>query len=281
MSTPDDPASEIARLAAASGPAAAASPPAPRPSGYLDVTRTATYGYLAAIPLFVLYEVGVLLANTGPGQVRVGADVWLKSLLAALGGTGTAALGAAVMAVGGVVWWRDRERRPPLVPRYFAWILAEALVYAVVLASLVSGTVGAIFGVWAWPLAALGQVAELGLGLQLALSIGAGLYEELVFRVILVGGLFWALQRATALDRRTGYWVAAVVGAAVFSAVPPRRRAGRPVHVAGVHVPVPVRAGAERGVPGPRVRARGLDPRALRRARGDGGPVGPTCRGPG
>ena len=219
MSAPDDPAAEIARLAGTAGPPASA--PAPPPTGYLDVTRTATYGYLAAIPLFVLYEVGVLLANTGPGQVRVGADVWLKSLLAVLGGTGTAALGAAVMAVGGIVWWRDRERRPPLVPRYFAWIMAESLAYAVVLAFLVSGTVGVIFGAWAWawPTAVLAQVARLGLGLQLALSIGAGLYEELVFRVILVGGLFWVLQRATSLGRRRGYWVAAVVGAVVFSAV--------------------------------------------------------------
>ena len=81
------PSDEIARLAAAaSGPPAPA--PAPRPTGYRAATRTATYGFLAALPLFVLYEVGVLLANTGPGQVRVGADVWLKTLLGALGGPG-------------------------------------------------------------------------------------------------------------------------------------------------------------------------------------------------
>lgn len=189
------------------------------PSGYLAATRTATYGYLAALPLFVVYEVGILLANTGPGQVRVGADVWLKSLLATLGGTGMAALGVVVVAIGGVVWWRERERRPPLVARYLGGIIAESLVYAVVLAFLVSGVVGALFGAWVAPDLALAQMAELGLGLQLALSIGAGLYEELVFRVILVGGLFWVLQRTMPLDRRRGYLVAAVVGAVVFSAV--------------------------------------------------------------
>ena len=216
---PSDPAAEIARLAARSAPSETAASGAPPPTGYLDVTRTATYGYLAAIPLFVLYEVGILLANTGPGQIRVGADVWLKSLLASLGGTGMAALAAAVMAVGAVVWWRERERRPPLVARYFAWIVAESLVYAVVLAALVGGVVGAIFGAWAVPDLVLAQLAELSLGLQLALSIGAGLYEELVFRVILVGGLFWALQRSTSLSRTRGYWIAAVVGAVIFSGV--------------------------------------------------------------
>ncbi len=217
---PSDPADEIARLGALTDPSAGtvSAPLARRPTGYLEITRTATYGYLAAIPLFVLYEVGILLANTGPGQIRVGADVWLKSLLASLGGTGMAALAAAVMAIGGVVWWRERDRRPPLVARYFAWLVAESLVYAVVLAFLVSGVVGAIFGMWAVPDLALAQLARLSLGLQLALSIGAGLYEELVFRVILVGGLFWVLQRTT-LGRTRGYWVAAIVGALVFSAV--------------------------------------------------------------
>lgn len=211
------PAEEIAHLADASaGPLPAAGPP----TGYLDVSRTATYGFVAALPLFALYEVGVLLANAGgPGQIRVGADVWLKTLLAALGGTGWAALGLVVLAIGMAVWWREGNRRPALVPRYFGLIVVESLVYAVVLALLVGGAVGALFGVWAVPDLALAQLSEFGLGLQLALSIGAGLYEELVFRVLLVGGLFWAAQRLTPLDTRRAYLAAALVGAVVFSAV--------------------------------------------------------------
>ena len=215
---------EIARLAAemdrlatpAGGPPAPAA--LPRPTGYLAVTRTATYGFLAALPLFVLYEVGVLLAP-GAGTIRVGADVWLKTLLALLGGTGWAALGGVVLAIGLGVWWAERTRRPPLVPRYFAGLVAESLVYAVVLAVLVSGTVGALFGTWTLPAAALAQMAKLGMGLQLALSIGAGLYEELVFRVLLVGGLAAIVARVTRWERPKAYLLAAVVGAAVFSAV--------------------------------------------------------------
>ena len=58
----------------------------------------------------------------------------------------------------------------------------------------------------------------MGLFAQLSLSLGAGLYEELVFRVILVGGLFWLLNRLGA-ERRAAYVVAALVGALLFSAV--------------------------------------------------------------
>ena len=213
------PSDQIAVLAASTAHGGAPAPPR-QPTGYAEVTRTATYGFLAALPLFVLYEVGILLANAGtPGAIRVGADVWLKSILAWFGGTGWAALGAVVLLIGLGVWWRERDRRPPLVPRYFLWIVGESLLYAVVLAYLVSGTVGLIFGAWATPALALAQLSEMGLGLQLALSIGAGLYEELVFRVLLVGGLFWLLTRGAGRSRTSAYWIAALVGAAVFSGV--------------------------------------------------------------
>ena len=212
------PADRVAQLTAEVDALASPTPPSPRPTGYLDATRTATYGFIAALPLFVLYEVGVLLANRGPGQIRVGADVWLKTLLAALGGVGWAAVGVVVLLIGAAVVWRDRERRPPLVPKYFALLIAESFGYAVVLAFAVGGVVGLLFGAWLWPDLALAQMARLGLGLQLALSIGAGLYEELVFRVILVGGMFWGLQKVVP-DRTRAYLIAAVVGAVIFSAV--------------------------------------------------------------
>ena len=189
------------------------------PVGYRAVTRSATYAFWAALPLFVLYEVGIVLANGGTGQIRVGADVWIKNVLASVGLGGGLMLGVVVAAIGGVVWWRERDRRPPLVPRYFGLIVAESLLYAVVLAYLVSGAVGALFGGWLLSDLALAQLARLSLGLQLALSIGAGLYEELVFRVLLVGGMFLALRRLGRMPQTTAYVIAALVGAVVFSAV--------------------------------------------------------------
>jgi membrane protease YdiL (CAAX protease family) len=177
--------------------------------GYHRATRTATYGFLAALPLLVMYEVAILFVGRG---IRVGADVWMKTLLAVLGPTGWAAIGVTVMVAGLVILWYERHRRPPLRARYFGWLLGESLVYAVVLAFLVSGVVGILF-MTASPLA---QLHTLPLPTQLALSLGAGLYEELVFRVILVGGLF-LLTRLLMKDRRHAYLVSALVGAGIFS----------------------------------------------------------------
>jgi membrane protease YdiL (CAAX protease family) len=70
-------------------------------------------------------------------------------------------------------------------------------------------------------------MASLGMGKMLALSLGAGLYEELVFRVVLVGGLFWLFSTFRGKDSGENGWksaspaylLAAVTGAAIFSAV--------------------------------------------------------------
>jgi len=176
---------------------------------YHRATRTATYAFLAALPLLLIYEAAILFVGRG---VRVGADVWTKTLLAVFGQTGWAALGVAVLFIGIAVFWAERKRRPPIRGAYFGWILLESLVYAVVLALLISRFVGALFMV----VPPIAQLHALPLTTQLALSIGAGLYEELVFRVILVGGLFLGLKRLMP-DRRHAYLVAAVVGALVFS----------------------------------------------------------------
>lgn len=177
--------------------------------GYHRATRSVTYGFLAALPLLVMYEVAILMVG---GGVRVGADVWTKTLLAVLGTTGWAAIGVAVLVAGLVVLWYERHRRPPLRARYFGWLLGESLIYAIFLAFLVSGIVGVLFMV----MPPLAQFQALPLPTKLALSLGAGLYEELVFRVILVGGLFLVLRRVLK-DRKQAYIVAAVVGALIFS----------------------------------------------------------------
>jgi membrane protease YdiL (CAAX protease family) len=175
---------------------------------YHRATRTATYGFVAALPLLIAYEVGIILVG---GGVRVGADVWMKTILATVGATGWAILGVLVLAIGVAVVWAERHRRPALRVEYFAALFLESLLYAVGLAFVVSVMVGAIF-----LMIPVAQFHTLPVPTQLALSLGAGLYEELVFRVVLVGGMFLGLRRILS-DRRHAYAVAAVIGALIFS----------------------------------------------------------------
>lgn len=188
--------------------------PAP-PPGYFRLSRTATYSFLIALPLLVLYEVLILITSGGMAGVRIGAEVWLKGLLASFGVGGHLALGVVVLIVGGVILYAERNRPRPLIPAYFGAMLLESVAYAVFCALLVSVTVGAIF--FMQPVALM-QAARPDVWTSLALSLGAGLYEELFFRVLLVGGLALLFEKLLG-DKKRGYIAAAVLGALVFSAV--------------------------------------------------------------
>lgn len=219
MSSEADQLAELARL---STPGAQPDEPTPTKTTswtYFSATKTATYGFLAAVPLLILYEIGILFANAGQVRsVEVGSAIWMKRLLAWFGGTGWIALGLAVFVLGCVIYWSERNNRPPLKPRFFGLIIGESVIYAVLLAFLVGGVVGLLFGAWIAPEMMAQPMRELGLAHQLALSIGAGLYEELVFRVILVGGLFLLINKFIAKGT-TAYIIAALVGAFLFSLV--------------------------------------------------------------
>jgi membrane protease YdiL (CAAX protease family) len=200
-----------------------------RATGYFALTRTATYGFLAALPLLIVYELLILIVNEGDvAQVRVGADVWIKQALASLGGTGMFSLGILVLLVGIAVYISERKKRIPVYPEYFAGLVAEGFLYAVVVAILVSNLVAVLFPAIAVSPSAIsraltgggvsGPLAELGTGKMLVLSIGAGLYEELIFRVLLVGGLFLVFKHVFN-GQITAYLAAALIGALAFSAV--------------------------------------------------------------
>ena len=180
---------------------------------YHHVTRTGTYGFLAALPLMLLYELLVVSASRSVlTEVRIGAEVWLKQMLFLVGDMGMIAFGMVVILVGIGVFWYERRKRIPIRPWYFVWMILESAGYAVVLGWLVANLVQAML------VAPAGQVQPDGVFLRLVLSIGAGIYEELLFRVLLVGALFVVLRWMLG-GRVLPYVVAAVVGAFAFSLV--------------------------------------------------------------
>lgn len=181
---------------------------------YHATSRSATYGFLASLPLLILYESLIVFANRNAvTQVRISSEMWLKQLLLITGDHGLTAFGVAIVIVGIGALWYDRKRKVPFRPSYFLWMLLESTVYAVVIALLVSNLVQAILP--ALPMLAQAAPPE-GLAMKLALSVGAGLYEELLFRVLLVGAMFLVLRKLLG-NRKLAYFLSAVVGAFLFS----------------------------------------------------------------
>lgn len=184
---------------------------------YWTVSRSHRYSLLFALPLLLLYELLEFAApvRSGSGTIRNGADVVLTGLFtAALGPRGPLVFMAIVIGVAVVLIWRDR-RGGPVRGRMFAGMLAESTVLALLFGIVVGTATMRVLGPLR-SLAAGGGIDGSALA-RLTLSLGAGLYEELLFRVVIVALLAGGL-RLLGVSRLVAGSIAVVVGALLFSA---------------------------------------------------------------
>ncbi|MEO8140176.1 MAG: CPBP family intramembrane glutamic endopeptidase [Gemmatimonadota bacterium] len=185
-------------------------------STYWRDTRAPRYSLLFALPLLLLYE---FLARMLSGEegVRNGADVLLKSLFLILGGRhGLTAFAVVLFGTGIVLVVRDWKRSGAPRAGFFAGMLGESVLYAAIFGFVTSTLTGLILN---GPSAlAIVQAKGLSFPTEIMVSLGAGIYEELLFRVVLVS----ALAKLASAGFGWRPWVAGsfatVVGAFIFSA---------------------------------------------------------------
>lgn len=155
---------------------------------YLEKSRDLPTSIILVFPLFVLYQLGLLAT----GGVRNGVD-FVTDVLMTLAGHNfwnyfLINLGILVVFGLSLIWLRKKgEFNPRLWPK----VIGESTVYAFFFGAAVIGLMRTL-GLDVLLASGAGQVAEYGVFDSLVLSIGAGLYEELVFRLFLMGGLFYA-----------------------------------------------------------------------------------------
>ena len=210
----------------------------PLPSGkggYFSSTRAARYSILFALPLLLAYEGLAAMLATPEGGMRNGADVLLRGAFsAAIGVHGPAIFMAAVVLIGvGLVAVDMRRSRDSLRPAYFVAMFAEsvalAIAFGLVIGTLTAQLLGAVNLLAA---GAPNDLASMPWSTRLMLSLGAGLYEELFFRVVLVSGLTALGTGVFGWSRRTAVMIAVVSSAFIFSAfhyIPPY---GDPLEIA-------------------------------------------------
>jgi hypothetical protein len=196
--------------------------PASRVSSYWRDCRAPRHSLLFALPLLLLYEIlAWSLSRAQLTQVRNGADVLLKSVFVAVGGRYGLSGFTALLAIAGIgLVWRDRRAHGPIRPPLFAGMLLEAALYAVMLGAVASTLTSLLLHGRLLISQAGGpspDFTSLGFPTQLMVSLGAGIYEELVFRVLLVSGLALLARTLLGLGRFGGGVLAAVLGAIVFS----------------------------------------------------------------
>ena len=187
--------------------------------GYLSATRHPWACLLFVLPLLAVYEFGVVrLGGADPTAVRNGADVWLRWGLARYGVDQVWVPPAAVIAVLLVRSVAARHDRPadPLTT-WFGMTL-ESVAFAVGLWAVARNfePLMRAWGVPAGPAGADIRFHTPAAG-QLVTYIGAGIYEEVLFRL----GLFsvaYFLLRVVLLPRPVAVVVAAAGAAGAFAA---------------------------------------------------------------
>ena len=188
------------------------------PSSYWQVSRAPRYSLLLALPLLVCYQVLALLLAHGERSVRNGADVILQALFTALAGAWGPPLFMACV-IGAGVWLVTRDLRAHgsrLRSGVFIAMLGEAIALALLFGFVVGSVTSGVLGMLQTLAVPGGR--EMDWGTRLMVSLGAGIYEELLFRVLLVGALAAAARALLGWRPLTAGVAATFAGAAIFSA---------------------------------------------------------------
>ncbi len=182
--------------------------------GYLRSSKRLNTSVVLVLPLFVAYQLGVLAT----GGLRNGVDFVTSALFALFANNllGYLVFNAAVLAVFALVLVRMKSSGQ-FRPRLLAWLLLESALYALAFGSVVVLAIRTL-GLGAL-LAAGAPAASMNLLDKIVMSAGAGLYEEIVFRAFLMGGLLWLLQHGLRMPRVVAALCAMLVSSVVFSAI--------------------------------------------------------------
>jgi len=218
---------------------------------YLERTSRPIYAIWFLLPFIVFYEVGTILINTdvlNQSQTRVVAFVWLRELLESIGFGGKFAWVAPPLVVVAILvglqvtsrkrWSFDVGDVLPMAAECIA--LAVPLIVLILFLNSFGAPEGdsdhvawrtmpvkiqlaseASGGVSALPVLTAQSGSKPASRLLLTntiTAIGAGIYEELVFRLILICALMMLFQDLLRLDQKNSIVLSVLISAALFSA---------------------------------------------------------------
>ena len=189
------------------GPGSRAAAPSPFGRGDLATSLVLVF------PLFLAYEVGVMFSPTVNG-----VDFVTRWVFAAVGyDRRRFLLVHLVLAVGFLALLLQLRRSRSLRLRAFPPMLLESAIYAVTMGTAIALVMDRVLGLGS---VAGGDVGGLSLGAHgqaVIMSLGAGVHEELVFRLGLMGGAT-AVLLLIGLGRTLSVAIALAASALLFSA---------------------------------------------------------------
>jgi membrane protease YdiL (CAAX protease family) len=162
-------------------------------------------------PLWVFYELVAYLINQGfDGQLRTGIDLFVKHLFT-LWNVPLELFLVSILS-GLIIYLISHSKELiDLKAMFLIFILLESLVYSAIL-GLVGGRFARVFLVQGEP-----DAGARGFLATFIINIGAGVYEEMVFRLILVSLFIWIMTKAVGMNRSLGAFFSIVISSVLFS----------------------------------------------------------------
>ena len=177
---------------------------------YFLKSRTSFYSFLFTLPLFFLYELNILFLSWDDILVvRNGADFLMRNILESFDIYGLYGLGL-VFFLGLLVtyiFFIKEDKQQEVNVNFLFIMLAESMLWSVVL----------YFLLFKFMVLLMNPVGKTILQ-QVTLAIGAGIYEEFLFRVLLIAGLSGILGFVFMWDKTFKNIIAVVLSGGIFSA---------------------------------------------------------------
>jgi len=176
---------------------------------YWRSTRSPLYSFLFTVPLFLIYEIGIFLTSSDDMFVlRNGADALMRQILATFGITGLYWVGV-IFFIGFIIafilqrkYWEETQ----IHSDYFLLMMVESVGWSVLIYFLMTNVY----------LLLMNPTGSM-LVQQVTLAVGAGIYEEFLFRVLLIAGISVILGFIFQWSDKTRNWAAMVIAAGIFS----------------------------------------------------------------
>jgi membrane protease YdiL (CAAX protease family) len=143
---------------------------------YFPKSKSLFYSLLITLPLFLIYEIGIFfMFQTGLSFAKNGGDVLIEEFIKMLGLNGYYAASSIFITVLFFILISQRKnfKTFEIKYNYLFFMVIESLVYAYLLLLLLQNIY-------------LFQGIDINWLSNFILSIGAGLYEELIFRFLLI-----------------------------------------------------------------------------------------------
>ena len=177
---------------------------------YVEESRRLGMSIAFLLPLLILYHFGIVQSQS---SVRSMAELWMVRAISWMGIPGAQILNLVLIIAFVVALWKLGQRGAACFA-FFLIMLLESTIYAfvmfqgvkvltVLIQREVTGFLALNAATWA----------------PLLLSLGAGVYEELLFRFLLIGGVALLFQKVFLWGRLPSVVLAVIISSVVFSAM--------------------------------------------------------------